>query len=70
MPEETTAYCVKEKAKKPMLDVQEVTLANGKHALTGVCSSCGTKLFKFLPDKPAAAPTPAPVVRTRKSRRK
>lgn len=51
MPEEVIAYCVKEKAKKPMKDVQEVTLSNGKHALKGICSSCGTKMTKFISAK-------------------
>ncbi len=45
------AYCVKEKTKKPMKDAQEVTLSNGKHALQGVCASCGTKMTKFVSSK-------------------
>jgi hypothetical protein len=58
-------YCVKEKAQKPMKDPQEVTLKNGKHAIRGVCASCGTKMMKFVsakkadPAAPAAASTPA-----------
>lgn len=48
MAEEVIAYCVKEKAMKPMKDAQEVTLSNGKHALKGVCASCGTKMTKFV----------------------
>ena len=66
-------YCVKEKAQKPMKDTKEVTLKNGKHALQGVCSSCGTKMMKFIsikkadpgaplapaaPTKPSTPPTP------------
>lgn len=61
-------YCVREKAQKPMKDPQEVTLKNGKHAIRGVCASCGTKMMKFVsakkPDpvapKPTAPPTPPP----------
>lgn len=45
------AYCVKEKAQKPMKDAKEVTLKNGKHAMQGVCSSCGTKMMKFVSAK-------------------
>ena len=59
-------YCVKEKAQKPMKDSQEVTLKNGKKALQGVCSSCGTKMMKFISSKkpaetakPAAAKAPS-----------
>ncbi len=48
MAEEIMGYCVKEKARKPMKDAHEVTLKNGKHAMQGVCSSCGTKMIKFL----------------------
>jgi hypothetical protein len=64
-------YCVKEKAQKPMKDAQLVTLKNGKSAMKGVCSSCGTKMMKFVSTKkadPAASvssshtesPTPPP----------
>ncbi len=51
MAEEILAYCVKEKAKKPMKDAKEVTLSNGKHALKGVCASCGTVMTKFISTK-------------------
>ncbi len=54
MAEEIVAYCVKEKSKKPMKDAQEVTLKNGKRALQGVCSSCGTKMLKFISSKKPA----------------
>ena len=56
MEESLMAYCVKEKAQKPMKDAQEVTLKNGKKAIQGICSSCGTKMMKFVSSKkPAAA---------------
>lgn len=41
------AYCVKCKEKKEMKDAKEVTMKNGKKAVTGVCPSCGTKMFKI-----------------------
>lgn len=53
------AYCVKEKAQKPMKDAKEVTLKNGKHAMQGVCSSCGTKMMKFVSTKKAEPVPPA-----------
>ena len=53
-------YCVKEKASKPMKDAKEVTLKNGKHAMQGVCSSCGTKMMKFVSSKKPAATPPTP----------
>ncbi len=53
MADEVTAYCVKEKAQKPMKDAHEVTLKNGKHAMQGICASCGTKMMKFISAKKA-----------------
>jgi len=54
-------YCVKEKAQKPMKDAKEVTLKNGKKAMQGICSSCGTKMMKFISSKkPAASAVPTP----------
>ena len=58
--EQTMAYCVKEKAQQPMKDAKEVTLKNGKLAMQGTCSSCGTKMMKFISSKkPAATAMPA-----------
>ncbi len=59
--EEVMAYCVKEKTQKPMKDAQEVTLKNDKHALKGICASCGTKMTKFISVKNRnPQPEPAP----------
>jgi hypothetical protein len=41
------AYCVKEKMKREMKDAKEVTLKNGKKAMSGVCANCGTKMFRI-----------------------
>jgi len=41
------AYCVKCRAKREMKDVEEVTLKNGKPATKGICTTCGTKMFKI-----------------------
>jgi len=48
----TEAYCVKCKAKRNMKDEKQVTM-NGKagkkrDAMTGICETCGTKMFKIL----------------------
>jgi hypothetical protein len=57
MADQVMAYCVKEKAQKPMNDAKQVTLKNGKLAMQGVCSSCGTKMMKFISSKkPIAEP--------------
>lgn len=45
------AYCVKCKAKQPMKDTQVVTMKNGREALQGKCSVCGTGMYKILPKK-------------------
>ena len=41
------AYCVKCKQKREMKNPTEVTMKNGKKAVTGACSACGTKMFKI-----------------------
>jgi Zn finger protein HypA/HybF involved in hydrogenase expression len=43
----TTGWCMKCKSKKEMKNVQNVTMKNGRPAMKGVCSSCGTKMFKI-----------------------
>lgn len=48
-------YCVKCRAKRQMKDTQEVSMKGKggveRRALTGVCSVCGTKMFKILGKK-------------------
>ena len=41
-------YCVKCKAKKEMKDTQNVTMKNGRKAMKGKCTSCGTGMYKIL----------------------
>ncbi len=41
------AYCVKCKAKREVKDPVEVTMKNGKPAVQGTCTVCGTKIFKI-----------------------
>ncbi len=50
------AYCTKCRAKREIQEPKAVTLANGRHALQGVCAVCGTKLLRFVagPAKAAA----------------
>lgn len=59
--EPVIGYCVKCKSKREIKDAQEVAMPSkgGKTrpALKGVCSTCGTGIFKILP---AAKPTPPP----------
>jgi hypothetical protein len=43
----TQAYCVKCKAKREMNNEKPVTMKNGRTAISGVCSTCGTKMFKI-----------------------
>lgn len=46
-----TAYCVKCKAKTEMKDEEKVTMKNGRPAMKGKCSKCGTGVYKILPMK-------------------
>jgi len=41
-------YCVKCKAKSEMVDSEEVTMKNGRAAMKGKCSKCGTGMYKIL----------------------
>ncbi len=43
----TSAYCVKCKAKVEIKDPQEVTMKNGRSAIKGLCPKCGTKVFRI-----------------------
>jgi hypothetical protein len=49
----TEAYCVKCKKKTEIKNPQEVTMKNGRHALKGTCSVCGTTTQSFLSEKKA-----------------
>lgn len=46
------SYCLKCKKKQEMAEVKETAIqgrgGTTKRALTGVCSKCGTRIFKFL----------------------
>lgn len=42
-------YCVKCKAKREMKDCKQVTMKNGRKAMKGKCSTCGTGMYKILP---------------------
>jgi hypothetical protein len=46
-----TAYCVKCREKTQMKDTQEVKMKNGRPALKGACSKCGTGVYKILSQK-------------------
>ncbi len=41
------AYCVKCRAKKEMKDSKSITMKNGKPGTQGICTSCGTKMFRI-----------------------
>lgn len=48
-------YCVKCKAKKPIVDGVEETMKNGRKAVKGKCPTCGAVMFKILGGKAAPA---------------
>lgn len=41
------AYCVKCRAKRELRDVVPAQLKNGKAAAKGVCTVCGTSVFRI-----------------------
>ena len=45
------AYCVKCKAKTEMKNAKEVKMKNGRPAMKGECSVCGTGMYKILSSK-------------------
>jgi hypothetical protein len=44
-------YCLKCKTKKEMKAAEEITMKNGRKAMKGKCSDCGTGMFKILGNK-------------------
>jgi RNase P subunit RPR2 len=40
-------YCLKCREKTDTLEAQEVVLKNGRPAVTGQCTTCGTKKFRM-----------------------
>lgn len=42
----TLGYCVKERKQVIIKDAIEITMKNGRPAVTGFCPDCGTKIFK------------------------
>jgi len=42
-----TGYCLKDKKNVEIKDPQNITMKNGKPAVTGTCPNCGTKIFKI-----------------------
>ena len=41
------AYCFKCRRKTEIRNAEQVTLRNGRPAVRGACSSCGTKVFRI-----------------------
>ncbi|MBI2011989.1 hypothetical protein HYS91_04430 [Candidatus Daviesbacteria bacterium] len=40
-------YCVKCRQKRDANNTEEVTMKNGKKAMKGVCSVCGTGMYRI-----------------------
>ncbi len=41
------AYCMKCRKKREMKDTKAVKMKNGRPATKGVCSVCGTKMYRI-----------------------
>lgn len=46
-------HCMKCKEKREMNETEEVEMKNGRKAMKGICTECGTKMFKILGNKKA-----------------
>ncbi len=44
----TDGRCMKCRETRTMKDEKEVVMKNGMRAMSGLCSTCGTKMFKIL----------------------
>jgi len=44
----TIARCMKEKENREMKDEKDVVMKNGMAAKSGLCTVCGTKMFKIV----------------------
>jgi len=44
-------YCVKCKAPRKMIKATKVKMKNGRPAMKGTCSVCGTGMYKILSSK-------------------
>jgi len=55
----TVGYCVKCKKKQEMKNEKEIAMkgkgGTKRRAMTGTCSSCGTKMFRILGNLPKKA---------------
>lgn len=40
-------HCMKCKEKREIKDAEQIKMANGRDAVRGLCSDCGTKMFKI-----------------------
>ena len=41
------AYCVKDKMKVEIQNPKQITMKNGKSAISGTCPRCGSKVFRI-----------------------
>ena len=47
-------YCVKCKQKREIKNPEQVTMKNGRPAVRGKCTVCGTGMYKILGSKESA----------------
>ena len=47
----TEGRCMRCKTQRQMKNEKEVVMKNGMKAMSGVCSNCGTKMFKIIGKK-------------------
>lgn len=49
------AYCLRCKTQRKIMEPNRVPMANGKIAVKGRCSACGSKMHRIASDQSAAA---------------
>lgn len=54
------AYCIKCKAKQEIKNPTQITMKNGRPAMSGTCAVCSTKVFKILSAAEAGGKKAAP----------
>lgn len=47
MDQKLIVFCMKCKEKREAKDMKPITMKNGRPAMEGICSVCGTKVFKI-----------------------
>jgi hypothetical protein len=45
---EVTGYCMRCRERRSIVEPEEVVTESGRHAVSGSCAECGTRIFRFV----------------------